>query len=497
VDALRSLRLSITALVLASGPAWSQSTIRGGGPWEVPCPFDASKALLPVACGRLTVPENPERPGGRVVEMAFMVVRAPRTIDQNGPVVFLNGGPGEVSLHFFEQLVTHPHIRDVVVDRDWIFFDQRGTGRSTPSLSCAPQDDWLTQVRTCRDELVPKGIDLSHYNSARIASDMEALRAALSVKHWNLWGISYGARLAVITARAHPASVRSIILDAAAVPEGQELIDDARGTEVALNKIFAKCAADSACASVYPQLRSRFIAALPRLRQQPLTVGERRYDDAALLRFIRNWLYPRGYSTFEQRIQSLVKVMDAAARGDARTMLETQQRMRREEGIDTRSDPPLPPHGRYSVGLNLSVFCHESAPFASMEEYERAVASSAILRALLQGFGNDSACALWPSGKAAAATRTGFYDGPQLIFTGELDASSSGSAGYEIAKLNANAKHVVFRNGMHGQFPKELPTPEDTEYRMCALRLARDFVADPERRLDTECAETRRLRLVR
>ena len=37
----------------------------------------------------------------------------------------------------------------------------------------------------------------------------------------------------------------------------------------------------------------------------------------------------------------------------------------------------------------------------------------------------------------------------------------------------------------------------DTEYRMCALRLARAFVADPEQRLDTSCAETRRLRLVR
>lgn len=106
-------RLSVAALVLVSEPAWPQSMVRGGGPWQVSCPFEASKALLPVTCGRLTVPENPERPG-RAVEIAFMVVRAPRTIDQHGPVVFLNGGPDQVSLHYFEQLVTHPHIRDVV-----------------------------------------------------------------------------------------------------------------------------------------------------------------------------------------------------------------------------------------------------------------------------------------------------------------------------------------------------------------------------------------------
>ncbi len=467
------------------------STVSNGA-WAVSCPFDASKALLPVTCGRLKVPENPERPG-RVVEIAFMVVRAPRTIDEHGPIVYLNGGPGQVSLHFFERLVAHPHIRDVVVDRDWIFLDHRGAGRSTPSLVCPSQAD----TRTCRDHLVGQGIDLSQYNTLRIASDLEALRKALGVRHWNLWGLSYGSRLAVISARRYPASVRSVILDAGGYPEGLERIDDARGTEVALNKLFTKCAMDVVCAAAYPQLRARFNAALPRLRQEPLMVGERRYDDTALLRFIRNWMYPRGYSTFEQRLQSLLTVMDAAARGDARTILTTQQRMRVEEGLDTRRDPPPPPQGQYSLGLNLSVFCHESAPFESMAEYERAVAGSEIRRALLQGYGTNPQCNDWPVGKADPSLKGGFYDGPQLVLTGELDASSSGSAGYEIAKQNANARQVVFRNGMHGQFPTELPTAEESEYRLCALRLVRAFVSDPQKRLDTACAETRRLRLVR
>ena len=426
-----------------------------------------------------------------------MRVQAPRSIDQHGPVVFLNGGPGDNSLYYAEQLVRHAHIRDVVVDRDWIFLDQRGTGRSTPALYCPPEADWVKQVKTCRDRLIAQGTDLSQYNSTRIAGDLEALRRALGVRQWNLWGLSYGARLAVIAARTYPAGVRSIILDAAAVPEDQERLDDARGTEVALNKIFAKCAADSACASAYPQLRSRFLAALPRLRQQPLTAGDRRYDDAEVMRFIRAWLYPRGHSTFEQRIQSLLVFMDAAARGDGQAMAATRQRMRTEEGLDTRREPPVPDYGRYSIGQNLSVYCHEKEPFESVEEYQRAVVRSVMLRALLHGFEDPNACSLWPAGQAERAALTGVYDGPQLVFTGELDASSSGPAGYQIAMLNANATNVVFRNGMHGQFPMELPTKEDTDYRMCALRLARDFVADPERRLDTSCADTRRLRLVR
>ena len=189
--------------------------------------------------------------------------------------------------------------------------------------------------------------------------------------------------------------------------------------------------------------------------------------------------------------------MDAAARGDGPLVAETRQRMRREEGIDSRTEPPVPDYARYSVGQNLSVFCHESEPFESMEEYQRAAASSEILRALLQGFGDSPACALWPAGRAEAASRSGTYDGPQLVFTGELDASSSGLAGYQVAMLNANARNVVFRNGMHVQLRMALPTAEETDYRMCALQLARAFFADPEARLDTSCAETRSLRLVR
>jgi hypothetical protein len=146
---------------------------------------------------------------------------------------------------------------------------------------------------------------------------------------------------------------------------------------------------------------------------------------------------------------------------------------------------------------DLSVYCHEKEPFESLEEYQRAAEGSAILRALRQGFGDPNACSLWPAGQAEAAARTGFYDGPQLLFTGELDASSSGLAGYKIAMLNANARHVVFRNEMHGQFPMELPTAEDTDYRMCAPRLARAFVANPQGSLDTSCAATRTLRWVR
>jgi hypothetical protein len=90
----------VTVLSTSPGVAASQAALsRTDNSWRVACPFDSTKALLPVTCGRLKVPENPANPG-RVVEIAFMRVRAPRSIDQHGPVVFLNGGPGQNSLYY-------------------------------------------------------------------------------------------------------------------------------------------------------------------------------------------------------------------------------------------------------------------------------------------------------------------------------------------------------------------------------------------------------------
>src|SRR5690348_15051880 len=64
--------------------------------WKrIKCPFDSSNALLPVTCGRLIVPENYNEPNGRMIEIAFMMVKAKKNRDPEHPVLFLNGGPGQ------------------------------------------------------------------------------------------------------------------------------------------------------------------------------------------------------------------------------------------------------------------------------------------------------------------------------------------------------------------------------------------------------------------
>jgi pimeloyl-ACP methyl ester carboxylesterase len=168
----------------------------------------------------------------------------------------------------------NPQINEIAVDRDWVFFDQRGAGRSFPALRCERDKDYLRRVQNCWEKFVREGIDLSQYNSARSARDIEELRKALGVKQWNLWGISYGSRLAFAVARDFPASVYAIIHDGPSYPEGQEIIDDFRGTDVAINRLFSKCVADAACASKSPVRERRYRHSRP--AQRPARTGRPR-----------------------------------------------------------------------------------------------------------------------------------------------------------------------------------------------------------------------------
>ena len=427
-----------------------------------------------------------------------MIVSPPTKTDPDNPVIFLSGGPGSPSLVHVETLVTLPAIREIVVDRDWVFFDQRGGGRSIPSLFCQPDPDYLTQIKTCRDRLIKEGVDLTQYNSARISSDMEALRKALGVKQWNVWGVSYGARLAMTFARYYPASTGTVLVDGPYLPEDQERVEDMRGAEVVINKIFNKCASDAACSAKFPELRSRFMAALPKLRQQPIVAGEERIDDERVAGFLVDSLYGGASPTFETRVQRVIAYADAAARGDGAAMLQIEKKMREE----TPAPPKLPDVGRWTVGQNLSIDCREEKPFESMEEYSQAAAKSELVRTLLGkdgGIWSFTACAFWPTGRADPIENTRvYYDGPILAFTGELDPTLSGLAGYKIAMIYANARNVVFKNAGHAQFyiRSYNYSPEEYEYRRCALELGRQFLADPQRKLDTRCAETQQLRLV-
>ncbi len=108
------------------------------------------------------------------------------------PAVALHGGPGSGSSPRTRSLFDPNRYRVVL-------FDQRNSGRSTPSAT---------------DPVV----DLSANTTQHLVADIEALRVHLGIERWLVWGGSWGVTLALAYAQAHPERVTEMVL--AAVTNG-------------------------------------------------------------------------------------------------------------------------------------------------------------------------------------------------------------------------------------------------------------------------------------
>lgn len=97
------------------------------------------------------------------------------------PILFLHGGPGGACAPGHRRFFDPDHYRSIL-------FDQRGAGRSTPFAEIRGND---TQT---------------------LVDDIEALRVALDVERWHVFGGSWGSTLALAYAQTHPERVLSLIL---------------------------------------------------------------------------------------------------------------------------------------------------------------------------------------------------------------------------------------------------------------------------------------------
>src|SRR5437868_2363585 len=95
------------------------------------CPF-AKVAGQNYECGYLTVPEDRSNPNnGHTVKLAVVVFHSKSANPEPDPVIYLEGGPGGPFLQGDADSVNSA-FAPFLGKRDFISFDQRGTGYSTP-----------------------------------------------------------------------------------------------------------------------------------------------------------------------------------------------------------------------------------------------------------------------------------------------------------------------------------------------------------------------------
>ena len=116
------------------------------------------------------------------------------------------------------------------------------------------------------------GAGLLAYTTAAAAEDIEHLRQAVGAERINLWGGSYGTRLAQVYATRYPQQVRSLILDG--VADADLIIGaDALEFEAALAALLQRCADDTDCSRAFPTLAQQLQTVLQKLDTSATTAS--------------------------------------------------------------------------------------------------------------------------------------------------------------------------------------------------------------------------------
>jgi pimeloyl-ACP methyl ester carboxylesterase len=244
-----------------------------------------------VRCGWVTLPETRGSKDGRTIRLPVAVLKSTAADPEPDPVIYLTGGPGAPALQEALQYWGRIENADFIQSRrDYIFFDQRGTGLSQPALYCPEIDRVLLdglrlglrggELRRlnnerqplCRERLVAQGIDLSVYNSVASAYDIADLVDALGYDAYNLFGTSYGTRLALTAMRVTPDRIRTVILDSVIPPQVDLAAEMPRNAERAINVLFAGCRNDTRCNLAYPDAQALSAENVRRANAEPIRV---------------------------------------------------------------------------------------------------------------------------------------------------------------------------------------------------------------------------------
>ena len=183
-------------------------------PGEAPCADD--HGLL---CSVVAVPLDRSGALPGVVNLAVRRLPASSVPGARTAIIALAGGPGQRAIPVAREFAGE--LAAGLKDHDLIVFDPRGAG-SSGALSChalSRPGSPLTVARSCANELGPKR---GHYTTADSVADIEAIRAAGGYDRITLVGVSYGTKLALEYAAAHPDRVDRLLLDSVLTPNGPD-----------------------------------------------------------------------------------------------------------------------------------------------------------------------------------------------------------------------------------------------------------------------------------
>jgi pimeloyl-ACP methyl ester carboxylesterase len=458
---LKTRFLPFLALLLAAPLAFAAAPARQGRTCHLPGVEEALRCLS------IDVPSNYAQPGGAKIRLHVTIAPALRESARPDPLFVLAGGPGQAGSDLLPGL--ERFFGRVRATRDVILIDQRGTGLSG-RLDCTGGADeeslsdeaMLELVRGCAARLNKPFAD---YTTANAARDIEQVRKALGYGQVNLWGGSYGTRLAQAYARAFPASVRAAVLDGVASPD-QVIPAGGKDAQAALDALFAQCAAEKSCAAAFPDLRTEFAELSGRVAAGKVVLdlpdprtAQMRHLPVGPARFIGT-VHSVLYNPVDSR--SLPYLIHSAYQGRWEPFIA-----RANVASDVSTEGALAPI------LHLAVVCAEDYPRLTPEMQADDEKGSFLGGLVLAERRKLCEAVNVPPVAWAAPAR---IDAPVLMFSGALDPVTPPRRAEAAGRLMAHVQHLVVRNAGHGITPLG-----------CAPRLVREFLDSPGAPVNGQC----------
>lgn len=437
----------------------------------------AGIATVAAQCTHIAVPEDFARPQGRRIELFVARVPAISARKAADPLFILAGGPGAAASEFYAGVA--PAFARVNRDRDIILVDQRGTGRSN-ALRCAFDDEAMLAAgegeiealtRRCLAE-VSTHANPALYTTSAAVRDLDDVRRALGYERIDLYGVSYGTRVAQHYLRHHGGKVRAMILDGVVPPERILGPDIALDAEAALQQVLARCAANPSCREAFgdPSAHYRGLRAQLAGRQATVLLPAPRSGERVALAF------------GAAHLATVLRLATYGAEQAAILPLALQEAHMHRNFVPLAAQYLLMTDalsGQMAYGMHHSVVCTEDAPWFGKAQVDRAALAATFI-GTQQLDGLAALCRAWPRGVRDADLHAPLVsDVPALLLSGSADPVTPARDGARAARGLSHSLHVVIEGMGHGQ----IGAP-------CVDRLVADFLrTGTTQGLDLACVE--------
>jgi len=469
---IRNLATSLALLALCGGASAQDLVLE-----ECRISAGPGHAGIKARCGTMLRPENPADPASPDIELRVAVVPALNLNPETDPVVPIAGGPGQGSVEFYA--VYRGAFEPLRRNRDILLIDQRGTGASS-RMDCPMDDDailfqsefslddTLQFVKDCLEDLPH---DPRYFTTSVAVTDLEAVRVALGYSKLNLYGVSYGTRVAQHFARRYPDSTRTVVIDGVVPPQialGPEIATE---SQLAIDKILARCAEDAACNERFPDIASTFARIVAELREGPVDITVPHPNTGRM----------EAFSFGEGEFAGAVRLLAYSPATIALLPLFIHEAGEGNWGPLGAQYlmTALQMSDALALGMHNAVMCTEDMPFLDRTTIDFAGIEASYMGSF-QLEALEAMCEIWPAGPIDAEFKVPVAsDLPFLLLSGDADPITPPRYAELAAVDLGNAVHLTGTHQGHGQIAVG-----------CTSRLVADFVAaaDPDV-IDDACLE--------